>query len=341
MTVIELKGVFVKYGTKYALQDINLVIEAGSIVGIIGHSGSGKTTILRVIAGFQNYNKGSVEIFGKDRKNAEPSERGVGYIFQNYTLFPHLSVFENIAFGLKTRKTDNNDIKSKVADITSFLNIQNLVGKYPHQLSGGEQQRVAIARSMILEPKILLLDESFSSLDYNLKIELLNQLKRINKERGITIIYVTHDQTDCFGLCDRVVVVNSGAIIESDQTINILNFPKTKEVASFIGIYQEINNKIIKNIVSKKYKFSAKKIYYIKKNKFYQTGHISHDLSISGTISEVANKSLYYLIKVNINKECILEFVSYKDETLKPGNTITLYFSSNDLILFKNEKVQN
>lgn len=339
MTAIELKNITVKHGSKYVIRDINLKVEEGCIVGIIGHSGSGKTTLLRVISGFENSRGGNVIIYGTDMKNVEPAERGVGYIFQNYTLFPHLSVFENISFGLNVRKIKKGDIQKRVNDVTGFLNIQSLLSKYPHQLSGGEQQRVAIARSIILEPKILLLDESFSSLDYNLKVELLNQLKRINKEMGTTILYVTHDQTDCFGLCDRIIVVENGKIVEENQTVNIINAPNTKEVASFIGFYQALDNHIVTNIVSNNYHFSSGKIYYIKKNKISLTNSESQDLSISGIVSEIINQSLYYLVKVNIEKKSILEFVTYKKINIEPESKITLFFNSKDLLIYENEEV--
>ncbi len=339
MTAIELKDITVKHGPKYVIRDINLKVEEGCIVGIIGHSGSGKTTLLRVISGFENSKSGDVTIYGTDMRNVEPAERGVGYIFQNYTLFPHLSVFENISFGLNVRKIKKGDIQKRVNDVTGFLNIQNLLSKYPHQLSGGEQQRVAIARSIILEPKILLLDESFSSLDYNLKVELLNQLKRINKEMGTTILYVTHDQTDCFGLCDRIIVVENGKIVEENKTVNIISAPNTKEVASFIGFYQALDNNIVTNIVSNNYRFLSRKIYYIKKNKISLTNSESQDLSVSGTVSEIINQSLYYLVKVNIEKKSILEFVTYREINIEIGSEITLFFNSKDLLIYENEEV--
>lgn len=341
MTAIELKNITVKRGARYIIKDINLVIKDGSITGLIGHSGSGKTTLLRVIAGFENNNVGKVIIYGLDMTSVEPANRGVGYIFQNYTLFPHLSVFENIAFGLNVRKIPKDEIKKRVNHVTGFLNIQNLLAKFPVQLSGGEQQRVAIARSIILEPKILLFDESFSSLDYNLKIELLGQLKRINKEMGTTILYVTHDQTDCFGLCDRIIVVEQGKIIEENQTNNLLNAPNTKQAANFVGLYQVLTKHIVANINSNGYKFASEKIYYIKKNKFSLIDSNSYDLSIVGTILEVINQGLYFLIRMNIEKSATIEFISDNNDLLKQGSKITLFFSSKDLIIYRHEEADN
>lgn len=338
ITAIELRNVSVRYGTRYVIRDINLAIVEGSIVGIIGHSGSGKTTLLRVIAGFEKSDNGNVTIYGKDMKDVEPAERGVGYIFQNYTLFPHLSVFDNVAFGLKSRKVGKSDIQEKVDHVTGFLNIRNLLAKYPHQLSGGEQQRVAIARSMVLGPKILLLDESFSNLDYNLKIELLNQLKRINKDIGTTILYVTHDQTDCFGLCDKIVVVKDGIIVEADQTINIINSPRTKEVASFVGIYQALDANVVARIISNNYDFSSSKTYYIKKNRISLVNFGSQDLSVSGAVTEIVDKSFYHLVKVTIAMGSTVELVMYSKEHIEPGDQIKLFMNSQDLIIYENEE---
>jgi len=331
MIVIELKDVSVKYGSKYAIQNINLNIQKGQIVGIIGKSGSGKTTILKTIAGFQKNTEGTIKIKGINVQNIDPGERGVGYIFQNYTLFPHMDVYDNISFGLKVNKVDKTNIDEKVNEISKFLGIQRLLEEYPHQLSGGEQQRVAIARSLVLQPDILMFDEAFSSLDYNLKIELLDQIKKINRATNTTILYVTHDQVDCFGLCDKIVFVENGHIIETSKTKDILNSPKTNELALFTGIYQILDSELIKNITSNNYRFSPNTKYYIRKDKLSLIKQDNEDLSLTGKISNISLKGLYTTVKLNIEKR-ELEFIIYKDEKIVVGDMATVYFNSNELI---------
>jgi ABC-type sugar transport system ATPase subunit len=331
MILIELKGVSVKHGSKYAVQNINLSIRKGQIVGIIGKSGSGKTTILRAIAGFQKNNEGIIKIKGINIQNIDPGERGVGYIFQNYTLFPHMNVYENIAFGLKVKKLHKTNIDVEVNEISRFLNISHLLKEYPYQLSGGEQQRVAIARSLILHPDILMFDESFSSLDYNLKIELLDQIRKINIATNTTIVYVTHDQADCFGLCDEIVFVENGHIIEISKAKDIINSPKTNELASFTGIYQVLDSHLIKNITSSNYQFLSNTKYYIRKNKLSLIRHDSQDLATTGIISGISLKGLYTVVKLKV-KDQEIEFIIYQDEKIIVGDKATLYFNSSELI---------
>lgn len=335
--MLELIGVSVKFTSRYVLKDINLTISKGQIVGIIGRSGSGKTTVLRTISGFQKPASGVVKIDGIDVCKMEPGDRGVGYIFQNYTLFPHMDIFHNIAFGLSVRKVEKNELKKRVENISWLLGIQHLLENYPHQISGGEQQRVAIARSLVLSPKILLFDESFTDLDYNLKIELFEQVRKINKRLGTTIIFVTHDQSDCFLFCDQIVLMEDGRIVELNTTKSLIDSPKTIHAAEFTGIYQILESKLCKELLSGNNKKLTNPKYYVKKTIFHLNRKSDDDLSISGKILMAIPNGFYTTVRLLQNKKTI-EFVTPENLMFNVGDKITLYFNKQDVLCLGDEK---
>jgi putative spermidine/putrescine transport system ATP-binding protein len=335
--MLELIDVSVKFTSKYAIKDINLSISKGQIVGIIGRSGSGKTTVLRAISGFQKLESGTVKIDGIDVCKMEPGDRGVGYIFQNYTLFPHMDIFHNIAFGLSVRKVEKIELKRRVENISRLLGIHHLLEDYPHQISGGEQQRVAIARSLILSPKVLLFDESFTNLDYNLKIELLEQVRNINKQLGTTIIFVTHDQLDCFWLCDRIILMENGRVVELNTTISLIDSPKTIHAAEFTGIYQILESKDCKELQSTKNKKLINPKYYVKKNIFHLNRNSDDDLSISGKILKTIPNGFYTTVRLLQNNKTI-EFVTLESIIFNTGDNITLYFNKRNVLCLDDKK---
>jgi putative spermidine/putrescine transport system ATP-binding protein len=236
MSYVELKDIRVSYDNKAnILKDLNLSIEKGELVSLLGPSGCGKTTTLRVIAGLIEPNDGEFLVDSQNLTKVPVHKREFGMVFQSYALFPHLTIKENVAFGLKLRKEKKNSIEKKVKDILAITGLEELGDRFPKQLSGGQRQRVALARALVIEPKLLLLDEPLSNLDAKLRLAMRIEIKRIQRQLGITTVFVTHDQEECFSISDRVAVMNKGVIEQFDTPEEIYNNPKTEFVARFIG----------------------------------------------------------------------------------------------------------
>ena len=259
--MLKLENVTVKYNNFIALNSINLQIKEGEIFTLLGPSGCGKTTLLRAIAGYEKILNGKLIISNKDMTKVEPDARSIGIIFQNYALFPTMNVYKNIAFGLKMKNMNKNIIDEKVKEIAAKIGITQCLEKMTYELSGGEQQRVAIARMLILNPKILLLDEPFSNLDKLLRIELIAEIKKLNKELGVTILYVTHDQEEALTISDRIALINRGKIEQIDTPENLYNYPETTFVATFLGGINSLSKEIMEKInqqCNKKYNLNNK-----------------------------------------------------------------------------------
>jgi putative spermidine/putrescine transport system ATP-binding protein len=236
MSYVELKDIRVSYDNKSnILKDLNLSIEKGELVSLLGPSGCGKTTTLRVIAGLIEPNDGEFLVDNKNLTKVPVHKREFGMVFQSYALFPHLTIKENVAFGLKLRKEKKAAIGKRVEDILAITGLEELGDRYPKQLSGGQRQRVALARALVIEPKLLLLDEPLSNLDAKLRLAMRIEIKRIQSQLGITSVFVTHDQEECFSISDRVAVMNKGVIEQFDTPEEIYKNPKTEFVARFIG----------------------------------------------------------------------------------------------------------
>ncbi len=235
MVSVKLRNIRKTFGEVVALDNVSLDIEDGELFTLLGPSGCGKTTLLRIIAGLEFPDSGKVLFNGRDVTYVKASRRNTAMVFQNYALWPHMTVFENIAFGLQIRKVPKNEIKKKVYDILRLVRLEGLEKRFPGQLSGGQQQRVALARALVVEPDVLLLDEPLSNLDAKLRIEMREEIRRIQKEIGITTIYVTHDQEEALTISDRVAVMNRGRVLQIGTPIEIYRDPKNEFVASFIG----------------------------------------------------------------------------------------------------------
>ena len=235
MPTLELIDVWKSFGKVQVLKGINLKVEEGEFVVLLGPSGSGKTTLLRIIAGLEIQDRGHVKIGDKIVDNLTPRERNVAMVFQNYALYPHKTVFENIALPLQTRKMKKNEIESKVKEVASLLEIEELLDRYPRQLSGGQQQRVALARALVRRPQLFLLDEPLSNLDAKVRITTRTFLKKLQKDLKITTIYVTHDQSEAMALADRIAVIHEGIVQQYDTPLNLYEFPTNEFVAGFIG----------------------------------------------------------------------------------------------------------
>ena len=236
MAFVELNDIRVTYdGKNDILKGLNLQMQEGELVSLLGPSGCGKTTTLRVIAGFIDIADGDFLVDGDNFTKIPVHKRNFGLVFQSYALFPHLTVKDNVAFGLKLRKMDKKQIEEKVDHMLEVCGLLEYKDRLPKQLSGGQRQRVALARALVIEPKLLLLDEPLSNLDAKLRIQMRVEIKRIQKALGITTVFVTHDQEECFAISDRVAVMNKGVIEQYDTPENIYAKPKTEFVARFIG----------------------------------------------------------------------------------------------------------
>jgi len=236
---IEVKGIRKTIGGFEAVAGVSLKVETGELVALVGPSGSGKTSLLRIIAGLDVADEGSVLFEGEDAANRGAQDRGVGFVFQHYALFRHMTVFENIAFGLRVRPRDRRpneaEIRSRVTALLSLVQLDWLAGRYPAQLSGGQRQRVALARALAVEPKVLLLDEPFGSLDASVRVELRRWLRRLHDEIHVTSVFVTHDQEEALEVADRVVVMNRGRLEQVGTPQEVFDHPATPFVMSFLG----------------------------------------------------------------------------------------------------------
>ena len=236
MAFMSLNGIDVSYDKKkQILKGLNLEVEEGELVSLLGPSGCGKSTTLRVVAGFIDPQGGTFTLDGEDMTKVPVHKRQFGLVFQSYALFPHLSVYDNVAFGLRTRKMDRDLIDKKVKEILEVCGLTELADRFPKQMSGGQRQRVALARALVIEPKLLLLDEPLSNLDAKLRLSMRVEIKRLQKRLGITTLFVTHDQEECFSISDKVAVMNGGVIEQFDTPENIYRRPATEFVARFIG----------------------------------------------------------------------------------------------------------
>ena len=234
-TLLSLKNVSKAFDDKTVLNSLDLDILDGEFITLLGPSGCGKTTLLRLMAGFEQPDTGAVSLSGHDITHAAPEHRPLNTVFQNYALFPHMSVYDNVAYGLKMEKRPRDEIRQRVDEVLAMVQLQDFARRKPHQLSGGQQQRVAIARAVVKRPQLLLLDEPLSALDYKLRRTMQVELKRLQRELGITFVFVTHDQEEALSMSDRVVVLKDGAIQQLGTPREIYERPANLFTARFVG----------------------------------------------------------------------------------------------------------
>src|SRR5687767_656736 len=236
---IEIQNVSKRFGSFVALADVSLKVGAGELVALLGPSGSGKTTLLRIIAGLETADAGTVVLEGEDATERSPRDRGVGFVFQHYALFRHMTVFDNVAFGLQVRprasRPGADAIRARVNELLQLVQLDYLANRFPAQLSGGQRQRVALARALAVEPKVLLLDEPFGALDAKVRLELRRWLRRLHSEIHLTSVFVTHDQEEALELADRVVVMNRARIEQEGSPEEVFERPATSFVMNFLG----------------------------------------------------------------------------------------------------------
>ncbi|WP_181015281.1 ABC transporter ATP-binding protein [Alkalispirochaeta sphaeroplastigenens] len=232
-------------GIVRAVNSVSLSVSKGEFVTLLGPSGCGKTTTLRMIAGFESPNGGTIHLDGKDITQVPPFQRNMPMVFQSYALFPHLTIFDNIAYGLKLRGVSREEMRHDVAVASQMVNLVGLEKRYPGELSGGQQQRVALARALVLKPDIILFDEPLSNLDAKLRIQTRTEIKRVQQLLGITALYVTHDQSEALSLSDQIVIMNKGEIVQQGPPEEIYNEPKTPFVSDFIGNANFLDGEVV------------------------------------------------------------------------------------------------
>ncbi|KGK89968.1 ABC transporter ATP-binding protein [Clostridium sp. HMP27] len=250
-----------RYGNDVIIKDLSLKINPGELFTLLGPSGCGKTTLLRMIIGFNSIDGGEIKVEDKVINNIPPAKRNMGMVFQNYAIFPHMSVKDNVAFGLKNRKISKEEIEKQVDEILKIVKIDHLKDRMPANLSGGQQQRVALARAIVIQPEVLLMDEPLSNLDAKLRVEMRNAVKKIQNEIGITTVYVTHDQEEALAISDRIAVMNGGIIQQIGKPKEIYQRPANIFVSTFIGL---------SNVLEAVIKFDDNGDKWIEFNKDYQ-----------------------------------------------------------------------
>ncbi|WP_137387859.1 ABC transporter ATP-binding protein [Rhodoligotrophos defluvii] len=245
MAFLELENLSKSFGGNVGVHQVNLAIARGEFVSFLGPSGCGKTTTLRMIAGFEPPSMGAIRIDGRDVTGLRPNQRNIGMVFQSYALFPNMTVAENVGFGLKVARKPASEIAARVAEMLQLIGLPEHGDRYPYQLSGGQQQRVALARALAPKPSVLLLDEPLSALDAKIRISLREEIRRVQRQLGITTIYVTHDQEEALSMSDRIVVMNEGRIEQLGTPFEIYNYPRTRFVASFVGTLNLLHAKVV------------------------------------------------------------------------------------------------
>jgi len=244
MAVLQLQGLSKRFGDVIALQNMELTIASGEFVAFLGPSGCGKTTALRIVAGFDYPDSGRVIVEGKDITQVPASRRDMGMVFQAYSLFPNLSALDNVAFGLRVRGVRHGQRTKRAWELLDLVGLGNAARRYPHQLSGGQQQRVALARALAIEPRVLLLDEPLSALDAKVRVQLREEIRRIQTKLGITTLFVTHDQEEALSISDRVVILSQGQIQQVGTPAEIYGHPETVFVAEFVGTMNRIRGTV-------------------------------------------------------------------------------------------------
>jgi putative spermidine/putrescine transport system ATP-binding protein len=278
MIQLSIQNLTKRYKTGEGVSNISLDVKKGELVTLLGPSGCGKTTVLRSIGGFLEPDSGDIRIEGKSVLNLPPEKRPTGMVFQGYNLWPHMNVYNNLAFGLKIRKKNNNEIEQAVKRVLDLVRLPGSQKKFPSELSGGQQQRVAVARAFLLEPAVLLLDEPFSALDAKLRHEMREELRDIQSATGLTMVFVTHDQEEALSISDQIVVMNSGLVEQMATPQEIYDHPRSLFVAQFIGKMNFIKGRVDGNKV------------YVKHLEFPNTQNLEGDVTVAVRPEDISLK---------------------------------------------------
>lgn len=346
--IIKIKDVSKFFGEKVALDHINLNIKKGEFVTILGPSGCGKTTLLRLLAGFQTTSEGNIYISGEEITQTPPHKRPVNTVFQKYALFPHLNVYDNIAFGLKLKGMDKEVIKKKVKAALKMVSMSDYEYRDVNSLSGGQQQRVAIARAIVNEPEVLLLDEPLAALDLKMRKDMQMELKEMHKRLGITFVYVTHDQEEALTLSDTIVVMSEGKIQQIGSPTDIYNEPVNSFVADFIGESNILNGTMIQDqvvsfagiqvpCVDKGFGCNAPVDVVLRPEDIY-IFPVSDSAQITGEVTSCIFKGVHYEMIVMANR---YEFIVHDYHKFDPGSQVGLLVKPDDIHIMKKERTCN
>src|SRR3954469_20542542 len=349
MAFLELTGIQKRFGTSVAVEDFNLAMEAGEFVSFLGPSGCGKTTTLRMIAGFEVPTAGQITLEGADITNRPPNKRKIGMVFQSYALFPNMTVADNIGFGLSVRKRPGDQIRKRVAELLELINLPDKGSRYPYQLSGGQQQRVALARALAFEPQVLLLDEPLSALDAKIRVALRVEIRAIQRQLGITTVYVTHDQEEALSLSDRIGVMSEGRMEQVGPPFEIYNFPATPFVASFVGTLNLLPAKVVDAAgarvsiagqeinASQPIELSGSATVALRPEavRLGDSGGRNH---LRGTVEDVSFLGSIVRTRVRIGDDATLSFDQFNDPALAPatiGDVVPLSFPVEATLVLK------
>ncbi|WP_027636116.1 ABC transporter ATP-binding protein [Clostridium butyricum] len=320
---VELKNINKNFGSFKASDNVSFGIEKGKLIGLLGPSGSGKTTILRMIAGLETPDSGDILIDGKRINDVQASKRGIGFVFQSYALFQYMTVFDNIAFGLKVQKKSKKEIHEKVMELVKLIGLEGLQNRYPSQLSGGQRQRVAFARALAPNPQLLLLDEPFAAIDAKVRHELRSWLKDMINKVGVTSIFVTHDQDEAIEVADEIIITNHGTIEQKGSPLEIYKNPKTSFVAQFIGqstVLEGCRN--LKGFdmkdIGEKVVIRPEFIKLSKKNEYKQYVSVTEE----GKVTDISFRGSYLEIRVSVGNLILSAVRSLEEPPVEIGEDV-------------------
>ena len=320
---VELKNINKNFGSFKASDNVSFGIEKGKLIGLLGPSGSGKTTILRMIAGLETPDSGDILIDGKRINDVQASKRGIGFVFQSYALFQYMTVFDNIAFGLKVQKKSKKEIHEKVMELVKLIGLEGLQNRYPSQLSGGQRQRVAFARALAPNPQLLLLDEPFAAIDAKVRHELRSWLKDMINKVGVTSIFITHDQDEAIEVADEIIITNHGTIEQKGSPLEIYKNPKTSFVAQFIGqstVLEGCRN--LKGFdmkdIGEKVVIRPEFIKLSKKNEYKQYVSVTEE----GKVTDISFRGSYLEIKVSVGNLILSAVRSLEEPPVEIGEDV-------------------
>lgn len=333
MSYIELKNIRKSFDDKEVLKDVSLSIEKGEFVTFLGPSGCGKTTLLRCLVGLESVESGEIYLDGQNITNVPAQMRGVSMIFQQYCLFPTMNLFDNVSFGLRMKKLPRKEIEERVNDVMAMVNMQEHLDKYPYQLSGGEQQRAALARGLIMNPKVLLLDEPFSAIDAKLRKELQIYLKKIHRELNMTSVFVTHDQEEAMRMSDTIHLFHDGVLEQSGNPNDIYLHPHSVYAAGFIGSYNLVSLEVFdENNKAENCQYAirpevievSKKFYDMNNEYRYLQGVVANQIP-QGSINRM-------VIRVDENTEINVDSISQEKFSYEIGERVYLKIAEKDII---------
>jgi ABC-type spermidine/putrescine transport systems, ATPase components len=341
---IEVRNLNKSFGDFHAVQDVSFEIEKGHLIGLLGPSGGGKTSILRMLAGLETPTSGDIIFHGKRVNDLPPQERGIGFVFQNYALFKHMTVYDNIAFGLKVKKQSKEQIRERVSTLVELTGLKGFEHRYVHQLSGGQRQRVAFARALAPEPQLLLLDEPFAAIDAKIRTELRTWLKEMIERVGITSIFVTHDQDEAIEVADEIMIIGKGRLEQKGTPWEIYKNPQTPFVASFIGestIVEDI--KVLKGFDAALAYPGTKALIRPEYIEIGKPGEIRlQSATVNATVKALHFRGSEWMVELLVDNVKLITYHSLEKEVLQPGEQVSVLvhraylFNDNDSWIMEN-----